>query len=248
MKCTCSQELIESFLDDELDANRRADLEVHLDACGDCAILHEHLHKLRDDIRKLAPRYTAPARLQQLVLTDLRASNRRESRMRGQTWRVLAMAATVLLTVSLAWDIKLVRSRQPDRDVVAREIVSSHIRSLIGTHLMDVPSSDQHTVKPWFNGKLDFSPDVKDFATQGFPLIGGRAEYLNNRSVAALVYQRRGHIINLLTWPSSSSVTSRTALNEHGYNLIHWTAARMNYWAISDLNNSELEQFVGLYD
>lgn len=245
MKCTSAKELIEPYLDDELDANRRADIEDHLDACPDCAALHGQLRELRQDIRGLAPRYTAPPHLQQLVLTELRASREKQS-LRRLPWNGLAIASSVLLAVSLGWNITLLRSHGGARDVIAKEIVSSHVRSLIGTHLLDVPSSDQHTVKPWFNGKLDFSPDVKDFASQGFPLIGGRVEYINDRSAAALVYKRRAHIINVFTWPLSAP--SHTETNENGYNVIAWTKAGMSYWVISDLNRSELEQFVQLFN
>ena len=105
-------------------------------------------------------------------------------------------------------------------------------------------SSDQHTVKPWFDGKLDFAPPVKDFSSQGFPLIGGRLEYLNNRGVAALIYQRQKHYINLYIWPAEqSNATTEVAAKRQGYNLLHWTNAGMNYWAISDLNTVELHEF-----
>jgi anti-sigma factor RsiW len=132
--------------------------------------------------------------------------------------------------------------------MLAQEVLSSHLRSLMGTHLLDVPSSDQHTVKPWFNGKLNFSPDVKDFGSQGFRLVGGRIEYIDDRPVAALVYQRRQHFINLFTWPSpSSSRSGYSEMKRSGYNLVSWTEDGMTCWAVSDLQTSELEQFAQLY-
>ena len=159
----------------------------------------------------------------------------------------MAIAASILLAVSLAWNFSLFQSRSGGLDIIAQNVLSSHVRSLIGTHLLDVPSSDQHTVKPWFNGKLDFSPDVKDFTSQGFPLIGGRIEYLVDRPVAALVYRRRQHVVNLFTWPSLSLVNNEAELTRRGYNLIHWNKASMTYWAVSDLRISELQQFANLY-
>jgi anti-sigma factor RsiW len=159
----------------------------------------------------------------------------------------MAIAASILLAVSLAWNFTLFQSRGAGLDMIAQNVLSSHVRSLIGTHLLDVPSSDQHTVKPWFNGKLDFSPDVKDFTSQGFPLIGGRIEYLVDRPVAALVYRRRQHVVNLFTWPSLSSVNHEAELTQRGYNLVHWNRASMTYWAVSDLRISELQQFANLY-
>ena len=132
-------------------------------------------------------------------------------------------------------------------DVVAREVLTSHLRSLMPGHLMDVVSTDQHTVKPWFDGRIDFSPPVNDFAANGFRLIGGRLDYLDGRPAAALVYQRRKHIVNVFVWPAADGSQSAVESTAHdGYNLLHWRRGGMNYWMASDLNAQEMGDFAHL--
>ena len=153
----------------------------------------------------------------------------------------MAAAALVLLTL-----VPFMRGPSTE-EILTREVVSSHVRSLMANHLADIPSSDQHTVKPWFSGKLDFSPPVQDLANQGFPLVGGRLDYLNNQPVAALVYQRDKHLINLFIWPSDKGAPAEVArVTRQGYNLIHWSGSGMNFWAVSDLEERQLQEFVQL--
>jgi anti-sigma factor RsiW len=162
-------------------------------------------------------------------------------------WRLLAIAASGVLAVSLGWNITHLHSDAAESDMIAQNILSSHVRSLIGTHLLDVVSTDQHTVKPWFNGKLDFSPVVKDLTPQGFPLIGGRVDYVAGRTVAALVFQRRKHVINLFTWPTSGPAIAADRLSRNGYNALEWSSGSMTYWAVSDVGMGDLQQFKDLY-
>jgi anti-sigma factor RsiW len=154
------------------------------------------------------------------------------------------MAASLLLVASAAWNLVLLRSRVDPQQLVASDVLSAHLRSLAGTHLLDVPSSDQHTVKPWFGGKLDFSPPVKD--VPGFPLLGGRLEYFDGHAAAALVYGRRNHIVNLFVWPSATPAPE-TSQTRNGYHMRSWSANGMTFWAVSDLNETELGDFVSAY-
>ncbi len=246
MTCVPAKRMLESYLDNELDAAQTAHVAEHLASCASCAAVHAQLLELRAGIRGHAPHYRAPAGLRQRIQVSMRQADRQAARQAIPFWRWMAIAAAILLAVSAAWNIALFRSRTSSPDLIAQDVLSSHVRSLMGAHLLDVPSSDQHTVKPWFNGKLDFSPDVRDFAAQGFPLIGGRIDYVVGRPVAALVYQRRKHIINVLTWPSAAA-GGGPELDRNGYHVVHWNTSGMSWWAISDLNAGELRQFENLY-
>lgn len=244
----CSRELIEGYLDRELDLAWNSEVERHLADCPACAGIYSELNRQREATRSLAPYYRAPEGLKDSILGALRnAPAEPAARVPVPAWRWAAIAASVLLAASLAWNLTLLRPRTTDQDALLENLIASHVRSLIGTHLLDVASTDQHTVKPWFNGKTDFSPQVKDFGSRGFPLIGGRIEYAANRRVAALVYRRRQHVINLFTWPSTGNDSWRRGFAHDGFNVAHWSDGAMTYWAISDLNPAELGEFEELY-
>jgi len=244
----CSRELIEGYMDEELDPGLRAEVSEHLAECQSCSEAYAHVLEQQSAIRSLAPYYTAPPALLESVRQALRESVAEGTRAQSSnaTWRWMALAASVLLAASLTWNLTHLPSRAPENALVAQNIMASHVRSLIGTHLMDVVSTDQHTVKPWFNGKLDFSPEVRDFAAQGFPLVGGRIEYIADRPVAALVYHRRQHVINLFTWPSTPSDAKESHFSRNGYNVVQWSNASMSYWAVSDIPAAEVQQFQAL--
>jgi anti-sigma factor RsiW len=162
-------------------------------------------------------------------------------------WSWLAVAAAILMVFAMSWRIGPGLGRGANSDLLAQEIVSSHIRSLQPDHLYDVKSTDQHTVKPWFNGKLDFSPPVRDLAEDGYPLVGGRLDYVDHRAVAALVYQRRQHLINVFIWPEAKGTEEALQTKSvQGYNMIPWEGGGMYQCAVSDLNKGELEQFTEL--
>lgn len=245
----CSPDLIEAYVDDELDAAQRAAIERHVAECPDCSAACAHLRDQKAGIRAAAPYHAAPPELREMVSHALRRAMANEHRppRRDVFWRRLAIAASVLLAFSLAWNLRAVRSRTTEV-TVADSVLAEHLRSLIGTHLVDVASSDQHTVKPWFAGKLDFSPTVKNLDSQGFPLEGGRVEYLTGRRIAALVYRRRQHVISLFVWPLGSASRSETRTSHNGYNLLQWTGGGMTYWAVSDVSAADLELFRKLYE
>ena len=182
--------------------------------------------------------YEAPPALEQRVRAALRSENRS-----WMPWKWLAIAASLLLAVSAAWNVAQLRSRSDSQELLAENVLSAHLRALNGTHLLDVPSSDRHTVKPWFAGKVEFSPPVKDL--EGFPLLGGRVEYFGGRPAAALVYGRRAHVIDLFVWPGVPSPTLSQTRN--GYHLRSWSAGGMVFWAVSDLQDGEFAQFVTEY-
>jgi anti-sigma factor RsiW len=242
--------LIHPYVDGELDLARSLGVEQHMQECQDCANAYRTQTALRSAFKDGSLYHSAPAKLEKRIRSSLRSEAKSELGRRSFGWRLLPVGAALAFVLLMAFVIwRAVPGLHPSGDeLLAQGIVSNHVRSLqLESHRADVISSDQHTVKPWFDGKLDFAPTVKDFSSQGFPLIGGRLEYLNNRAVAALIYQRQKHFINLYIWPAEqSNATSEVAAKRQGYNLLHWTSAGMNYWAISDLNGVELHEFARL--
>jgi anti-sigma factor RsiW len=209
----------------------------------------ERLQALRSGMSSSLPYFQPPAGLEGRIRAELRAAARPESRVLhfGMRRQWIGIAAALLVAVGGTWQVARTNQRPGDAELLAQEALASHVRSLMASHLTDVPSSDRLTVKPWFNGKLDFSPTVNDLADRGFPLAGGRLDYLDNRPVAALVYQRRKHVINLFVWPAPHDPDSGVqASSQQGYNLLRWTKGNMAYWAVSDLNAGELESFAAL--
>lgn len=251
MNCQRTQELIHGYVDNELDLARNQEVEQHMEECRACARVFSNQTTLKSALRADSLYHNAPDRLKKRIQSSLRKEAKSEVRPRAFSWAWAAIGASsaLILLIALAvWNFVPWAGVPGGDELLAREIVTDHVRSLqLPGHLVDVLSSDQHTVKPWFDGKVDFAPSVKDFSDQDFRLYGGRLEYLNNRGVAALVYQRRLHYINLYVWPSGQAgSTVEVTTQRQGYNLIHWTSSGMNYWAISDLNSVELHEFARL--
>ncbi len=201
-------------------------------------------------IKAQADRHTAPAGLRDRIVTSIReadAPTRHSSGMqRWRQWLNLgaAFAMGILASVTVAYFLAANQAQQR----LAQEVVGSHVRSLMAAHLEDVVSTDRHTVKPWFNGKLDFSPPVRDLAAAGFPLRGGRLDYIGGHPAAALVYQHRQHIINVFILPlSRGTPTPPSTLEARGFNVIGWENKRMQFWMVSDLNLADMQQFAAQF-
>jgi anti-sigma factor RsiW len=245
MTCEQVQELIHAYIDGELDLLSNVKIEGHLGECEICHAEERDHSNLRALVQGDTQYFTAPEMLRKRIQRETGSPEHLgASALFPLRWLA---AAVVILALSGALLWMTLSTRSHSTDLLAQEIVSSHIRSMMLDHLVDVPSSDQHTVKPWFNGKLDFAPDVKDFAAQGFPLSGGRLDYIGNRTVAALVYERRKHSINLFIW-STQGLNDQPVqhLSQAGYNIVHWTKSGTTYWAVSDVNNADLTEFAQL--
>jgi anti-sigma factor RsiW len=246
MVCSEINDLIHPYLDGELDLSRSLEVENHMEGCPACSRAYFELKSLRSMISRSSLYHEAPLASRRQLRTELRraSGSRSASRLR-QGWR--ALWAPIGVTVVALLLVFAIITRPTAESMLSDEIVSAHVRSLMPGHLIDIPSSDQHTVKPWFNGRLDFSPQVKDLAQQGFPLIGGRLDYVSDRPVAAVVYQRRKHVINLFIWPVGKAGRTETwTASRQGYHIALWSQDGMMYAAVSDVNETDLDQFARL--
>jgi anti-sigma factor RsiW len=251
MDCKEARELRHLYVDRELDLGDAPALEAHLRSCPDCAALFRRERELSAALKLELPRQAAPATLRARIRDEVARRERRwrpfgELRLLGLGWNPVAIAAALVLAVVTSSGVTTSYWRGADENLTEQEVVESHIRSLMADHLTDVKSTDQHTVKPWFNGKVDLSPPVVDLAAAGFPLIGGRLDYIDRHPVAALVYRRQQHVINVMVWPERErgEATGSASFVQQGYNVIGFRRAGMSFWVVSDLNPAELRDFV----
>lgn len=242
MSCDVAHDVLHGYLDGELDAVRAAEFESHLEHCSECVAALESQESLRSSIKRAELYEKAPAAFRAKVLSNTRGASVVKVMPRRMPWRLLAAAAAILLLAYASWRMLPTFRDSSDERLLVAQIVDAHLRSLQPGHLTDVTSTDQHTVKPWFDGRLDFAPPVRDFAEQGFPLQGGRLDIVRGRTVAALVYGRRKHVINVFIWPISASDTPPRSGSQLGYNWIDWRKEGMEFCAVSDTSASDLQE------
>jgi anti-sigma factor RsiW len=247
LNCQDAQKLLHGYVDGELDLLQSMEIDQHVQECTACAQAYTDLQAVRTAVKNRAPYFQAPSSLQKRIQSSPRWPNKAGFALQSLPLRRLAIAASLVFVLFTAWGLlRLLSDRSADGVSTPELVVASYVRSeMLPTHRLDVESSNQHTVKPWFAGKVDFAPSVPDLTDQGFNLVGGRLDYLDNRKVATLVYQRRQHIIDLFIWAATQDGEAAAKMeSRHGYHLIHWTQSGMTYWAVSDLNALELQQFV----
>jgi anti-sigma factor RsiW len=243
MNCHEQPEILDGYVDGELDLANCLEIERHLRECAACRQRAGNIKSAREKLREFDLSFRAPARLRARVLKEIRP--------RPSAWTALwnwspgwgALAASVAATAVAAFLAGEALRKPKADDFAIAEAVSAHVRSLLASHLVDVASTDQHTVKPWFEGKLDFAPPVVDLAAEGFPLIGGRLEYIDGREAAALVYRRNKHPINVLVTKRPATGLAARKSQSSGYNFVEWPQGEMVCRAVSDLNMTELAAF-----
>jgi anti-sigma factor RsiW len=238
--------MMDAFIDGELAPTEQTTLTAHLDTCptcpGELAARRAMLARLKSDL----DRYTTPARFEARLLDSLpKEAIASQHPSRRHTW--FANGAWASAGAALAAGIMLFVLAPAQQNALTEELVAAHVRSLMANHLTDVVSSDQHTVKPWFNGRVDLSPPVPDLSEQGYPLVGGRLDYIHDRTVAALVYRRHQHPINLFVWPDTGASEVDLHRQRNGYNVVFWRRDNVAYAIVSDVNGQDIAEFRRLW-
>ena len=260
MMCDDKKPLVHALADGELDVVHAREIEAHIASCADCTNSFAEIVAIKQKLASPGLRMRAPAGLAERIAQALpapvadrtavarpvafRPASRREPR---SSWMLRAQGALAggAGALALAACLAFFVMRADTGNEIARSLVDGHLRSLVGEHLFDVQSTDQHTVKPWFAGKLDVTPPVPDLALKGFTLVGGRIDYVEGRAAAVVVYRRRTHVINLFVWPGTNPAPPAIELS--GYFLRHWTKDGLTFWAVSDIAEPELTEFASAY-
>ena len=243
MNCHETAALLASYSDGELDPIKSAAIEKHLLGCAECATRRDELSSLRVRIRAEVPYYAAPPALHTRVLAA--AGRARPSAPARERWRWLSSGALAGCAATvLAWFLGTAILDWRAGSDLATAVVSAHARATLANRLIDVASSDRHTVKPWLSARLDYSPPVQDLAAEGFALTGGRLDYLDGRPVATLVYRYREHVIDVFVRPASAALTPSSLSTIRGFNVVHATGSGMDWWAVSDVSPDVLSAFV----
>ena len=245
MNCEQVRELLDGYGDGEIDLVNHVEIELHLEVCAECSRIQEGNVSLRSALADESLYFRAPQDLRKKIKTSLKETG---SDIVGESWWpwrwTAAFAGVAVFAAILIATFVVLRSSASSEELLAKEIVSAHVRSMMVNHLTDVPSTDQHTVKPWFEGKLDFCAPGIDRSAKDFAVVGGRLECAAGGPVARTRRQRRQHFINLFVFPSPDEGTNEgKMLERQGFNLIHWSKSGMTFWAISDLNLNELQEF-----
>jgi len=249
MECSEARNLLNPYVDGELGVSEALALDQHLENCADCRALRTAYATLRQKVREHADYFDARTGLKERIEAALPAPAAPRSRAPASKWdwRWINAGAVLVSIIAIAWSVGLYVTLPSAHERLGDEIVSAHVRSLLSSRGTDVASSDQHTVKPWFSGKIDFAPRVQDLTGEGFPLVGGRVDFVNGRRVATLVYRRRQHTIDVFEFPNASAADTPAAkTSKNGYNVISWTYRGMTYWAVSDVDAADLAKLAAL--
>jgi anti-sigma factor RsiW len=250
VSCELSKAVLHGYLDNELDAARALEFERHMESCRECAGALGTNEALRASLQSTGLYERATPLLRDRVRASLRTATKKEAAKQAAqpAWHWWAVAASILIVGTMFWfSLPSGLRPTPTTNLTAVEMINAHVRSLQAGHLTDVTSSDQHTVKPWFDGKLDFIPPVKDYSEEGFTLIGGRLDALTGRSVAALVYTRRKHYMNVFVWPTQDADTPiHPPSSRQGFNWVHWRHKGMEFCIVSDASTAEMHELAQL--
>ncbi len=245
MECNEIRELLSAQADREIVLPETLEIERHVQTCQRCCAAYDEYVALRTALKKEIAYFNAPAHLKGRIRAALPAPELYELPFLKHPRVWWNATAALVSVVAVVWSLGLYVMLPSADDRLSEEVIAGHVRSLQSGRMVDVVSSDRHTVKPWFNGRLDFSPPVFDLTSEGFPLVGGRLDYLDHRPVAALVYHYRQHAIDLFIFPATSAKNGipPTSLTKQGYHLAHYIHDGMIFWAISDVDATQLGKF-----